>query len=175
MQETNTSSAAQRLSRILASLGDSGSSTALPTVQPQSPASPIDSLLYQRQVKEANGHGTSGVVYSESVASAMALASQISRSKRSPRKVVESLTSSPSSSSSSAAATAQPSSSSAPPPSVIASSETAAATSSSSVVRVRSDRVVSREKNIDSSLVRYLANLNPNPLLTPNQYFFFLP
>jgi hypothetical protein len=158
-----SSSAAQRLNRILASLGDSGGREASSVLVPaDNSAATAESSSKEQQPAIASllqpGHpaienqrwqreGISGVVkYSESVVSALALASEIARASNTSQKdALGSLTSNSSPRSSQYSAP-------------VSSGLTAAsqAKTSSSVVRVRSGDVASREKSIDSSLVRYM-------------------
>ncbi len=168
MQEAAPSSAAERLSRILASLSDTGGnsskqqSAAVIENRPQLPVSSTEGVLPQRHstqttgsssVRQAHKVTSNQVKYSESVASALAFASEIERSMSSPQKSVALL--SPSSTPASSSAAAVPVAPAAPP------------TTSSSVVRVRSGHIVSREKNIDSSLVRCASHRNHKPPQLP--------
>jgi hypothetical protein len=170
MQEVARSSAAERLSRILASLGDAGGngskqqSVAMIQNSSQLAISTTEGVPSQRHstqtigsssVRQADQVASNQVKYSESVASALAFASEIERSMSSQQKSVALLSSSSPSSSSSAAAATVPVAPAAPP------------TTSASVVRVRSDLIVSREKNIDSSLVRCPSKHNHKLLQIP--------
>ena len=158
------------MSRILASLGDASGngskqqSAAMIENRTQSAISSIEGVPSQRHstqttgsssVRQADQVASNQVKYSESVASALAFASEIERSMSSPQKSLALLSSSLPPSSSSAAAATVPV---APAP---------APTTYSSVVRVHSGHVVSREKNIDTSLIRCPSKRNHNPLQLP--------
>jgi hypothetical protein len=164
-----SSSAAERLERLLTSLGDfagsssssssssssreqrNASSASLPSTSAASPqpssAGPLQNQQFNKNPRaDATGSGGSASKYSDSVASALALADEIARNASSSHKTGSVAAALSSASSSSAAAAA-------------------AAALTSSGIRVRSDHIASREKSIDCSLVKCVELHRPSPAL----------